>query len=354
MTSLDDPELLALDREGMLSHISSLGHELWTAWQQSEDLVAPVGEEAVTAVVLAGMGGSATAGDYVAALAAASSEIPISVCRGYSLPNYVSDRTLVIVSSYSGNTDEALSLYDDAWKRGAPLLCITAGGRLAARAGADAVPVYRIAYRSAPRAAMAHGLAPLLRIGSRLEWFSLGDDDVLNAGRAHSRLSSMGLAPSSALESNGAKQAAVLLRGRVPFVFASDHLAPVAARFRNQLAENGKALGSAEEVPEAVHNLVVGLSTASAVRDSVAAVAIESRGTCDLRSVRQMDGLVEQFEEAGIPVWRIDVGSGPLLEQLLLGTAWGDYTSYYLALLNGVDPTPIPQIDRLKAPPVSL
>ncbi|MBA4179699.1 MAG: hypothetical protein C0506_03840 [Anaerolinea sp.] len=354
MRDLDDPGLLALDREGMLGHISSLGHELWAAWQQSEELTAPAGSDNVTAVVLAGMGGSATAGDYVAAIAARSSEIPVTVCRGYSLPNYVSERTLVIVSSYSGDTEEALSLYDDAWKRGAPLLCITHGGQLAGRAAADGVPIYRIAYESAPRAAMAHGLAPLLRVCAGLGLLPLDGDDVRGAGAAHARLTSSDLAPSNPVSRNGAKQAAQLLFGRIPFVFGSDHLASVALRFRNQLAENGKVLGAAEVVPESAHNLVVGLTTGETARDSLAVVTIESRETCDPRSVRQMDGQCEQFQECGIPVWRIDLGARPLLEQFLLGTAWGDYTSYYLALLNGVDPTPIPQIERLKAPPVAL
>lgn len=335
----------------MLGHIASLGHELWAAWKRSEELVAPPGAESVTSVVLAGMGGSATAGDYVAAMAARSSEIPVTVCRGYTLPNYVSDRTLVIVSSYSGNTEEVLSLYDDAWKRGAPLLCITAGGMLGERAAADAVPIYPINYRSAPRAAMAHGLAPLLRICSGLGLFPLDDDEVLAASQAHARLASTELAPSNPASENGAKQAARLVLGRIPFVFGSDHLASVALRFRNQLAENGKVLGAAEVIPESAHNLVVGLTTGEPLGESLAVVAIESRETCDPRSVRQMDGQCEQFQESGIPVWRIDLGDGPLLEQFLLGTAWGDYTSYYLALLNGVDPTPIPQIDRLKKLP---
>lgn len=354
MTDLDDPGLLSLDASGMLAHIASLGHELWAAWSQSEELALPPGASEASAVVLAGMGGSATAGDYVAALCARSSEIPVTVCRGYALPNYVSEGTLVIVSSYSGDTEEALSLYDDAWKRGAPLLCITAGGKLAERAAADAVPVYAISYRSAPRAAMAHGLAPLLRICSNMALFSLTNEEVSSAAQAHVRLSSVDLAPSNPTAGNGAKQAARLLHGRIPFVFGSDHLAPVALRFRNQLAENGKALGSAEVVPESAHNLVVGLSTAQSLAESLAVVAIESRETCDARSARQMDGLCEQFQESGVPVWRIDLGARPLLEQFLTGTAWGDYTSYYLALLNGFDPTPIPQIERLKPAAVGL
>jgi glucose/mannose-6-phosphate isomerase len=188
----------------------------------------------------------------------------------------------------------------------------------------------------------------LLRICSGLGLFPLTSDEVQAAALSHARLTSATLAPSNPSAWNGAKQVAQLLRGRIPFVFGSDHLAPVALRFHNQLAENGKMLGTAEVVPESAHNLVVGLSTGQHLSHTLAVVAIESRATCDPRSVDQMDGLCEQFEEAGIPVRRLDLGSVPLLDQLLAGTAWGDYTSFYLALLNGVDPTPIPQIERLK------
>ena len=348
MNALDDPSLLTLDTEGMLGHISSVGAELLRAWSASTDLKLPEAARRATNVVLAGLGGSATAGDYFATLCSESAEMPVYGCRGYDLPNYVSERSLVIVTSHSGDTEEAVSLYDDAWKRGAALFCITSGGRLAARAADDGVPVHRIRYPGKPRTALAHGLAPLLRVGAHLGLLTISDEDVQHAAQAHATFTSNDLAPNVPLERNGAKQVAKQIAGRTPFIVGSEQMAPVATRFRNQLAENGKVLGAADPFPEAAHNLIVGLGTGPAVAGHVALVAIESRSRADPRNVARLDAFCAQFEALNIPVARIDLGAPRLLQELMLGTAWGDYVSFYLALLNGVDPTPIPQIDQLK------
>jgi len=348
VNTLDDPALLALDTDGMLGHIARVGVELRRAWEASEEIELPQSAHRATNVVLAGMGGSATAGDYFATLCGESAELPVYSARGYSLPNFVSERSLVVVTSHSGDTDETLSLYDDAWKRGAALLCITSGGRLGARAEEDGVPVHRIRYVGKPRTAVAHGLAPLLRVGAKLGLLTIDDADVGAAADAHSALTASDFGPTVEFERNGAKQVAAKVLGRTPFVVGSEQMAPVATRFRNQLAENAKVLGAAASFPEAAHNLIVGLGTAQSLADRVAVVAIESREQSDQRTRAKLDAFCSQFEAAGIPVARIDVGGGRLLQQLLVGTAWGDYVSFYLALLNGVDPTPIPQIDQLK------
>ncbi|MEP7215690.1 MAG: bifunctional phosphoglucose/phosphomannose isomerase [Anaerolineaceae bacterium] len=348
MNALDDDSLLALDGDGMLVHIANVGTELARAWKASEDLQLPESARDATNVVLAGMGGSATAGDYFATLCAESAELPVCVSRGFSLPNFVSERSLVVVTSHSGDTDEALSLYDDAWKRGAALLCITSGGKLGARAAEDGVPVHQIRYSGKPRTAIAHGLAPLLRVGAKLGLLSIDDTDLVRAADAHAATVAVHLGSSLQFERNPGKQVAAKLSGRTPFVVGSGQMAPVATRFRNQLAENAKILGAADSFPEAAHNLIVGLGTAGTLSERFAVVVIESRERADQRTVAKLDAFCGQFEAVGIPLARIDVGGGRLLQQLLVGTAWGDYVSFYLALLNGVDPTPIPQIDQIK------
>lgn len=348
MSRLDEPGILALDISGMLEHAEALGAELLKAWEQSESLELPPGAEHATGVVVAGMGGSATAGDYFAALCERSSEVPVAVVRGYELPQYVSDRTLVIISSYSGNTEETLSCYDDAWKRGSFMLATTTGGKIAERAEADGVPVHRITYQSAPRAALGHGLAPLLRVGQRLDFFHCGPDAVSNAAALHDSLVTNQLGPEVPAARNPAKQLAEALHGRLPLILSASHLATVATRFKNQLAENGKALAAVDTMPEANHNLVVGLGTAPEVADSVALVTMES-DLYDRRIERRFEVTRDLFEEAGVPVHRIVVEGANVLEQLIAGTAWGDFVSCYLALLHGVDPSPVPQIDRLKA-----
>jgi glucose/mannose-6-phosphate isomerase len=347
-TSLDDPNALSLDHDGMFGWIAELGTQLIRAWHESEGMELPARASSATSVIVAGMGGSATGGDYFAALCAPVSEIPVTVVRGYSLPNYVSEQTFVIVSSYSGNTEESLSCYDDAWKRGASIVVLTTGGKLAERAASDGVPVHTITYRAHPRAALAHSMAPLLRLGTMTGICPCDGGTIQLAGELHRSFVDAHLAPSVPQSRNRAKQIAEAIHGRVAFALGAEHLASAASRFKNQLAENGKALGAADALPEADHNLLVGLGTGSAAAKSVSLVTIESP-RYNTRTRKRFEVTTGLFEAAGIPVHRLEIAGSSPLQDLLLATAWGDYVSCYLALLNGQDPGPVPQVDLLKA-----
>jgi glucose/mannose-6-phosphate isomerase len=348
VSRLDEADITDLDKEQMLARTGELGTELVRAWDAAEDLALPAGAEGAANVVVAGMGGSATAADYFVALCGESAEIPVSVVRGYTLPNYVAEHSLVVVSSFSGNTEESLSCYDDAWKRGASIIVLTTGGQLAERAASDGAAIWLIHYRSQPRAAIAHGLGPLLRLGVSLGLCSVDRGELEAVARLHGNFVSQLVGPAVPAVQNGAKQLAEALHGRIPLVIGAEHLAPVASRFKNQVAENGKALGAADILPEADHNLVVGLATGEQAAKCLSLVTLES-AIYHERTQRRFDVTTQLFEETGIPVHRLQVVGSRVLEQLFIGTAWGDYVSCYLAFLNGQDPSPVPQIDRLKA-----
>jgi glucose/mannose-6-phosphate isomerase len=347
VTKLDDPALLALDRSGMLGHISSSGRELLAAYR-SAAISLEAGRPAPSNVVIAGVGGSASAGDYFAALCGRISELPVQVVRGFSLPNYVSERTLVVVMSYSGNTEEALACYDDGWRRDAQLLVVTTGGRLAERAADDGVLVHRVTYDSPPRAALSHGLAPLLRLGELLGLCGEDEAGVEAAARHHEAVSA-GMLPNVAEANNGAKALATALMGRMPLVLGAGHLSPAAVRFKNQLGENGKTLAAVDTLPEFGHNAVVGLATAGQMADRLAVVSLESPSLYEPVIRERFEGVVRLVERAGVPVHRLQMSGATVLEQLFEATAWGDFTSFYLGLAQGEDPTPIPQIEELKS-----
>jgi glucose/mannose-6-phosphate isomerase len=348
MSRLDDPLLLKLDASHMFKLIRELGTELIRAWESSEELELSDKARSAETLVVAGMGGSATAGDYFATLCDVAGEMPVNVVRGYTLPNYVTERTLVIVSSYSGDTEETLACYDDAWKRGAELLVVTTGGALADRAEGDGVAILRISYKASPRAAIAHSLAPLLRVGHLLDLTGVDGPRIAAAGERHREFVERRLVPSVTASKNGAKRLAEKLHGRFGLILGAEHLAPVARRFKNQLGENGKALAAADALPEADHNVIVGLASAATAAPNLTAVSLESP-LYQARMVMRCGATAQQFGDAGVPVERIATRGQSLLDDMLEGTAWGDYTSCYLGLLNGVDPTPVPQIDALKA-----
>jgi glucose/mannose-6-phosphate isomerase len=348
MIDLDTMDFAAFDPGDMLGRISELGTQLLVSWDMHADLDLPPQASRATSIVIAGMGGSATAGDYFAALCADSSEVPVTVVRGYRLPNYVSDRTLVVVCSYSGNTEESVSAYDDAWKRGATIIVITTGGQLAERAKLDSAMLIEFDYRAQPRAAIAHGLGPLLRIGAVLGLTAVDRAEAEATAHLHQNFVYQLARPQAPAAQNPTKQLAMALHGRIPLVIGAEHLASVASRFKNQVAENGKALGAADTLPEANHNLVVGLATGAVAAKTLSLVTLESSGY-DTRTQKRFEVTTQMFEEQGIPVHRILVPGARPLEQIILATAWGDFASYYLAALNGQDPSPVPPIDRLKA-----
>jgi glucose/mannose-6-phosphate isomerase len=348
MTVLDDPASLDADRSGMFGHIRALGHEIVRAWRNSESLSLPALPPSLDSVVVAGMGGSATAGDYFATLCSATAPIPVVVVRGGALPAFASDRTLVVVSSYSGETSESLACYDEARAQGAPVIAITAGGTLKARAAADGVPVVAIDYVSPPRAAIAHTIAPLLRLGAMLELCPADDIAVDDAANECESFICGKLAPAISSAENPAKLTAQALWRRVPLVLGGEHLAPVTTRFKNQLAENGKTLAIAETLPEAAHNIVVGLQTADDDASRIGVVLLDSAmyGAATRRVTDEMQAL---FEQHGVQVQNTPAPGTSKLAQMLTGTALGDYVSCYLALLHGIDPTPIPEIEHMRA-----
>ncbi len=345
---LDGPEVYGLDSQGMFGHISTVGEQLLSAWQASARVPMAVSLSELTGVVIAGIGGSATAGDYFAACAAPVSPIPVVVAQGYELPGWVGSSTLVAVCSYSGNTPETLAAYAAARARSAPIVAITGGGALAARAAADGMPVFPIEYRASPRATTVHTLAPLLRIGTNLGLVNTGDLEISAVSRSHRELVATELDPAVESSSNAAKQIAADIAGRTAIILGSGHLEPTAVRFKNQLAENGKTIAAADFIPQAGHNLVVGLAAASSHPDDYVAIVPGSRLL--LREVAERAMAVSQeFESAGIRVHGILLEGGTMLGDILLATAWGDYVSCYVALLTGHDPTPIPQIERIRA-----
>lgn len=348
MIDLDDPASLALDASGMFDHVRASGAELVHAWQASVEMTMPPLHESIDAIVVAGMGGSATAGDYFATLCAATSPIPVIVVRGPTLPAFVSERTLVVVSSYSGETSESLACYAAALKRDARLIAITAGGTLAARAKADGVPRVGIDYQSPPRAAIAHTIAPLLRIGASLEICAIDDAIIDDAAGAYDAFVAGRLAPEVRRSHNTAKQLAECLWQRTPLILGGEHFGPVTTRFKNQLAENGKTLAIAEVLPEAAHNIVVGLQTMKDGGSQLAVVLLQST-IYTPAAQRVAHEIRDLFAQHQVPVTPLDVPGASPLDQMLTATALGDYASCYLALLNGVDPTPIPEIDRMRA-----
>jgi len=344
VNSLDEASTYTLDASGMFGHIARLGTEFEVAWRASAGMAVPGGT--FDQVVIAAMGGSAAAADYFSVWSEKESPVPVRVVRCYTLPANVNDRTLFIALSYSRQTEEALNCYAEAKARGSQCMVIASGGELAARAAVDDATSYEIRYASTPRAALGHTLAPLIRLGLRLGLVTMCDADIAAVAHAHSQLVEGHLAPAIPTDSNPAKQLAeFVLDGSPVVVFGAEHLVPAARRTRNQLAENAKLLALFEEVPEAAHNLIVGLD--GPPNGTPVALAFDSP-KIGAANQRRTESIAQRFAEAGGEMAGLPTRGISRLADLFEASAWGDFISCYAAVLRGIDPTPTPSLTRMR------
>ena len=258
MVDLDDLLIYRqLDASGMLDHLHQFPEQCRLAWEKVLKFNLPPEYSPVDKVVILGMGGSAIGGDMVRRLALAESKVPVWVHRDYGLPPFVDRKTLVIASSYSGNTEETLSAFTASLKTPAKKLAITTGGRLRQLAAKEGIPVFSIDYQAPPRTAFPHSFVPLLGIFQKLGLLGDKSADLKQALQILNQLSK-DLVETTPLVANPAKQLAAKLRGHLVVIYGGEVLSEVARRWKTQLNENGKAWAFFELFPELNHNAVAG------------------------------------------------------------------------------------------------
>lgn len=344
--SLDDPNALRVaDPGGMLAAVGGLSDHCRQGYEAGR---APEGfpsADGVTAIAVCGMGGSAVAGDVFRALYVDRLGVPVQVVRSPSLPEFCGPHTLVIGSSYSGNTAETLACFEEAVRRGCRVVVVASGGRLADRA----------AELGLARVAIPTGFQPRAALG----WLALGTLGALDAmgvipplgtnlDEAAAELASLAasLAPEVPVEQNLAKRVALAATSRTPVVWGAEGFAAVAAmRWKTQFNENAKVPAFFSSMPELDHNEVVGWSAETGERFLLVA----------LRHEGEQSEVVPRFplsediaRKAGAHVEEVWAHGRSPLARLLTLVMIGDFASVYLALARGVDPTPVEVVERLK------
>jgi len=347
MVDLDDIAYIQrIDPDGMGARVSELPPQCKEAKGLAEACSLPIEYGLVDAIVILGMGGSAIGGDLVRTLVQGECSIPIFVNRDYDLPAFVNDHTMVIASSYSGDTEETLSAFAEALERGAWPLAITTGGKLAEICNEQNLPLITFAYKCQPRAALGYSLVPLLVILQELRFISDKSAELEDA------IASMeGLQAEIEVQvperDNPAKQLARRLEGRLPVVYGAEHLSEVARRWKCQFNENSKGWGFWEVLPELNHNAVVGYDYPAALAKEMRVLMLSSELYRPRHRVR-LQATGEILAEKGVVHEIIQIQGRSPLSQALWAIHFGDYVSYYLAALRGVDPTPVKTIAYLK------
>jgi glucose/mannose-6-phosphate isomerase len=339
---LDAPaEYGAVDRADALADVEAAAAQ----WRHARELAGAVRADldGVSAVLVLGMGGSGISGDVVATLAADRLPVPVLVHKGYGLPAWVGARTLVLAASYSGMTEETLEAVRAAADRGAALLAVTTGGALGAVAEEAGAPVVRLPAGRQPRHSLGYLVVPLLAALGLDE----GLDEALEVLAAQEEQLGRGIPtgdnPVKAL-------AARFADGTVPVAYGAQGIpALAAARLGYQVNENAKLPALSAPLPELCHNAVVGWEGASALVGRAGLVWLRDPDA-EHPANRRRAALVDELLGDRV-AWRASLatrGRSPLarLASLLHQV---DLVSVYAALARGVDPTPIPSIDRLKA-----
>ena len=344
---LDDlTEIRRIDKSDMLSFCI----EAPTHCQEAAKLARAVriNYSKPQTIIVAGMGGSAIGGELVKDWTRDKIHVPIEVCRDYSLPVYANKKTLVFVVSYSGETEESLSVFLDAIKRNCMTFCISSGGKLLEFAEKLDLPYLRVPSGiPQPRAALPYLFISMLIILEKLGLVSDVNSEISETIKALAQVSSEN-SPETPLDDNSSKMLAAKINGTAPVIYGFEIYRAVAQRYKQQFNENSKIPAKSETLPELDHNEIVGWEAAKKLAKCFSTIFIREKDEPEemrqrIEATKEL--IFDKTAKRTLDVW--SVGES-MLTKMLYAIYIGDFTSVYLAILRGVDPTPVKTIALLK------
>ncbi|MEK7376773.1 MAG: bifunctional phosphoglucose/phosphomannose isomerase [Candidatus Margulisiibacteriota bacterium] len=346
-TILDHAEkMFKIDRSDMMCMVNSFPYMMEDALFISRSKSVKI-KKSFDNIIIAGMGGSAMAGDIVQSVFYDRFICPVQVVRGYSLPKNAGKKSLIFVLSYSGNTEETLSVFNEALSKKCQVISITSGGRIGSLSKAKRIQSVLIPAGLPPRAALPYMLVPMLYIlDEAAGFFGL----VKESQRAVSalKMAELKYRMKASSKINQAKKMALSLKDRIPLIFGSFMGTGAAAyRWKTQFSENSKITAINNVFPELNHNELVNLGLKNNKKFKFFAVFL--RDKADNKRVQlRFDITRSLLTKGACQVTEIWAGGTSKLEKLLSLIYLGDYVSVYLALLSGTDPTPVDAIEGLK------
>ena len=348
---LDDrTKIQELDASNVLGSIESLAKQIEHAWSSRKEIQPSPKPITPNAIIFCGMGGSALGSRIIQSLYSQEIECPIEIVSDYRLPNYVDSNSLVILSSYSGTTEETLSIAEDADARTTSVAVITAGGRLAELAKEKNWPLFLIDPvhnpSNQPRMAIGYSVFGQLALLSALGILEITDQHVesliqmLNANAKQ-------LSPENSHE-NTAKLLAFQALDRQLLLISAEHLRGAVHVMNNQLNENSKNFTIEHAIPELNHHLMEGLRFPALLKDVTFALLFHS-SLYHPRVSTRFPLTADVLHQQQIPTETVQAVATTPLEQVWEIIQLGAYLNLYLAILNGIDPAPIPWVDYFKS-----
>ena len=291
-------------------------------------------------IMICGMGGSAIGGDIIRDCIIRDARYPITVQRFPEIPKWVNERTFMIISSYSGNTKETLSMYAQAMERGCPMIILTSGGELEKMGMKNGHKVIKMAPGFQPRSALGLNLGYLAGIVDSL-------CDTKCREEIRKLLPTLRkIRDKFCTDANDAKRIARAIHGKIPIIYSTSGIYASAIRWKSQINENSKMMAFAGSVPEFNHNEISGWSEGELRVRCVPIFLYESNAP---KTVKKMaDASISLMKKYGQDVKVIRIRGRTPLERSMRSIMTGDYVSLYLAELKGVDPMDIQSINEFK------
>ena len=349
MNNLDDVEKIKkLDSSNMIGSLQHFGDQLEIAWKQSRLVEIPQEYKNVQNIVVSGMGGSALGPHFVRSVFEIS--LPVQIVNDYELPSFVDEKTLVVVLSYSGTTEEIINSLEDAEKKGAKIIGIASGGTLIENCKKMGLPFYQFDTKDnpsgQPRMGLGYSITGFLGFLTKLGFTRFSDQGMENAIEVTKRIGGE-FDLTSKIDMNMAKKTASMLIGEIPIITAGPFLAGNAHIFANQLNENAKAFAAYFLLSEMNHHLLEGVTNPDRLGEKIKFVFFETE-LYPKKIQTHINITKEVLSKAGIDSTSYKLRGEDKIKAAFEALVFSSWTSFYLAVANEIDPSPVPNVDYLK------
>ncbi len=343
MSVLDDLEYIKrIDKSNMLMAINNFPKYLMGCLElcQRYDMNIP---ERIENIVIAGLGGSAIGGDLIIDWIGYNIPIPIEVCRDYKLPGFVNEKTMLVIISYSGETEETLRLFMEGVEKKSKIFTITSDGLLEGLSRKLNVPMILVPSGMQPRAALPFLFISIAFILWKGGWINNFEEEIkIVANQLSNDLIKIGVDIMS--YENPAKKLALDIKDTLPVIYSPNDYQGVSRRFKNQLNENSKIFAKFDLIPEAFHNEIEGWNSDSeGIKLSFIFISdgLEKSYLIDeMKKMLKDRGFEKLFEIKGLGKSK--------LAKIMSAIFFTDFVSFYLSILNKIDPTPVSSIEAFK------
>lgn len=343
---INKTEIELHDKTGLFDVLANFSSQIKEAYEIGKSINPDKSYKEINNIIITGLGGSAIGGDLLRSYIQYEIKLPVQINRNYFLPAYADEHTLLIASSYSGDTEETLSAYDEALRKGCKIVCISSGGKLSVMAKSNRNLLVTVPKGYQPRCALAYSFFPMMMLLTKLDFITARNGEIeMIAGWMETKSQ---VFTSMDKDINTAFKMAEHIYGKIPVIYSSNDLLDIVnLRWRGQISENSKSLAFGNYFPELNHNEITGWQENSEILRNFAIIYLLDEED-NPRLIKRQQITKEILANLSGRVIEIKSEGRSKLERIFDLVYYGDWISFYLAMLYKTDPAPIEKINILK------